>query len=83
MAFQTTTLVLDSGKIVTGLPREERGETLVLIDEKGEEVLVPKSEIEEQVAGTLSLMPENVGSSLEQQDLFDLLAYLLTQREER
>jgi putative heme-binding domain-containing protein len=83
VAFRTTTLVLDSGKIVTGLAREERGETLVLIDEKGEEVLVPKSEIEEQVAGTLSLMPENVGSSLEQQDLFDLLAYLLTQREER
>jgi hypothetical protein len=39
-----------------------------------------KSEIDEQVPGTLSLMPENVGTTLEQPDLLDLVAFLLSKR---
>src|SRR5690606_36597034 len=80
VAFRTTTLVLDSGKIISGLLRGERGETMVLVDEKGEEVVIPKGEIDEQVPGTLSLMPENIASALEQRDLLDLVAFLLTKR---
>ena len=80
VAFRTTTLVLESGKIVSGLLRGERGETVVLVDEKGEEVVISKSAIEQQVPGALSLMPENAASSLQQQDLLDLLAYLLAKR---
>lgn len=78
VAFRTTTLSLADGRVVTGLLRREEGETLVLVNEKGEEFTVAAADVEEQSTSRLSLMPENVATTMDPQDLLDLLAYLLS-----
>ncbi|MEX2188427.1 MAG: PVC-type heme-binding CxxCH protein [Pirellulales bacterium] len=80
VAFRTTTLRLTDGQIVAGLVRREEGETLVLANEKGEEVRINKDEIDEEAKGQLSLMPANVHEIVAEADFYDLLAYLLAQR---
>ncbi|QDU36526.1 hypothetical protein Mal4_08120 [Maioricimonas rarisocia] len=75
-AFRTTTILLDSGKVVTGLVRREEGETLILANEKGEEFPVPVDEIDEQVKSSRSLMPANFGELLPPEDLRDLIGFL-------
>jgi len=82
VAFRTTTLILTNGKIVSGLVRREEGSALVLVDDKGQEFTVNKEDIDEQSRTTLSLMPENVATSLSAEDFFNLLAFLLAQRGE-
>ncbi len=80
VAFRTTTLQLESGKVVTGLVRGERGGLLVLADEKGQELTVPKAEIEQQAKANLSLMPENIATTIMEDEFHDLMAYLLDLR---
>ncbi|MFG0295338.1 MAG: HEAT repeat domain-containing protein [Maioricimonas sp. JB045] len=75
-AFRTTTILLDSGKVVSGLVRREEGETLVLANEKGDEFTVPIDEIDEQVKSSRSLMPANLGELLPPEDLRDLIGFL-------
>lgn len=80
VAFRTTTLRMADGQVVSGLVRREEGATLVLANEKGEEVRVNKEEIDEQAKGQLSLMPANVHEIVAEAEFFDLLSYLLAQR---
>ncbi len=78
-AFRTTTVLLDDGRVITGLLRSEDADVLVLADTKGEELRVPVEHIETRQPSTLSLMPENLVETLKQADLNDLLAFLLAQ----
>lgn len=80
VAFRTTTLVLDNGTIVTGLLRREEGATLVLADNKGQEVRILKSEVDQQSRTSISLMPENLVYDLPSNEINDLLGYLESQR---
>lgn len=80
VAFRTTTLRMADGQVVSGLVRREEGATLVLANEKGEEVRIDKEEIDEQAKGQLSLMPANVHEIVAEAEFFDLLSYLLAQR---
>jgi putative heme-binding domain-containing protein len=77
VAFCVSTLVLDSGKVLAGLVRREEGATLVLADNKGQEVSIPLDEIEERTKTRLSLMPENVAELISEQEFHDLIAFLL------
>jgi len=78
VAFLITTIVMDSGKVYTGLARREEGATLVLVDNKGKEFSLPKDAIEEQSKTKLSLMPENVSELMSPQEFHNLVAFLLT-----
>lgn len=80
VAFRTTSLRLADGQVVAGLVRREEGETLVLANDKGEEVSINKDDIDEQAKGQLSLMPANVHEIVAEGDFYDLLAFLLAQR---
>jgi putative heme-binding domain-containing protein len=80
VAFRTTTLRLADGRVLSGLVRRDEGEQLVLADVQGKEFTVAKSDIDEQQKTPLSLMPANVGETLQADELADLLAWLLTQR---
>ncbi len=79
-AFRTSTLVLDDGRVVSGLVRREEGAALVLVDNKGKEFSIAKNVVEEKIGSRLSLMPENVSELLTPPELHDLLAFLLQQR---
>jgi putative heme-binding domain-containing protein len=80
VAFRTSTIVLTSGKVVTGLVRREEGVTLVLVNSEGKEFTVSKHEIDETAKSNLSLMPANVHEIVSEAEFYNLLAYLLAQR---
>jgi putative heme-binding domain-containing protein len=79
-AFRSTTLGLKNGQFVTGLVLREEGEIVVLADNQGKEVRVPKDTIEERTTSQLSPMPANFGEQVAEKDFYDLMAYLLEQR---
>ena len=79
-AFRTTLLTLKNGQGLTGLLLKEEGEVLVLADQQGKEVRVPKNTVEERSTSQLSPMPANVAETVPEADFYHLLAYLLSQR---
>jgi putative heme-binding domain-containing protein len=81
VAFRTTTIRTMGGEVISGLVRREEGATLILADNKGKEFSVPKSDIDEQAKGSLSLMPANVHEIVSEQEFYDLLAFLLGQKQ--
>jgi putative heme-binding domain-containing protein len=80
IAFQTSIYILDSGRIITGLHRRKEGQTLVVVNQKGEEIRIQEDEIDKQMKSKISIMPENIASELSPQDFYDLAAYLNSQR---
>ena len=80
VAFRTHTIALKDGDVISGLPRREEGELLVLADATGKEISVPKKNIESRRESELSLMPENFGEILSSDDFDNLMAFLLSQR---
>jgi putative heme-binding domain-containing protein len=78
-AFRSHMITLKDGEVVTGLPRREEGELLVLADSAGKEISIPKKNIDSRTESELSLMPENLGEVLPPADFNHLMAYLLSQ----
>ncbi len=80
-AFRLTTLNLKNGQVVFGLVLKEEGEVVVLADQKGKEVRVEKSKIDERRLSQQSPMPANLSDEVAEADFYHLLAYLLSQRD--
>src|SRR5688572_20661389 len=76
-AFRTTLLVLKDGEVVSGLFRREEGELVVLAESTGKEISVPRKAIVERRESDTSLMPENFGELLSQEEFDHLMAFLL------
>jgi len=79
-AFRATTLVLKNGQVVVGLFLRQDGEVLVLADSAGKEQRVSAAAVDDRVIAPLSPMPGNFAEQLRDEELFDLLAFLLDQR---
>jgi putative heme-binding domain-containing protein len=79
-AFRLTMLALKSGQVVSGLLLKEEGQVLVLADNQGKEVRVPKKNVEEKTVSPLSPMPANLADQVVEADFYHLLAYLLSQK---
>jgi putative heme-binding domain-containing protein len=77
-AFRTHTVVLKDGDVISGLPRREEGELLILADSTGKENSVPKKEIQSRRESDTSLMPENFGEIISPENFSDLIAFLLS-----
>jgi putative heme-binding domain-containing protein len=73
--YQVTRLVLASGRIITGLIKQEADKVLV-VQTPTEEVRVQKSDIDQRNRQKESLMPEGLLKPLGDRDVRDLLAYL-------
>lgn len=80
VAFRTTTFALADGRVISGLPRREEGEQLVIADSQGKEIRIAKSEIEERTPSAQSLMPANVVEIVSPADFQHLLGYLARQK---
>lgn len=80
-AFRATVLALKDGKVVTGLLLREEGELLVVVNDQGKEVRVAKSDVEERNQLKLSPMPANISDQLPESDYYNLVAYLLGQKQ--
>jgi putative membrane-bound dehydrogenase-like protein len=79
-AFRTTVLSLKKGQLVSGLLLREEGALLVLADNQGKEVRIPKDAVEERSTSQMSPMPANFADQIPESDFYHLLAFLLQQR---
>lgn len=77
--YASTILVTEDGRIVQGRIERETDTEIVLrtADSFAEPITVAKSEVEERQLTKQSIMPSGLLNSLEQEEILDLLAYLL------
>jgi putative heme-binding domain-containing protein len=80
-AFRGTTLTTVDGRSIVALVLREEGEVLVLADSQGKELRIPAAEIDERSMSRLSPMAANVADLVPEADFFNLLRYLLDQRQ--
>lgn len=78
--YRSSTLLLEDGRILTGLVVRQDGDTTALVDSQGKEILVPTREIEVRQVSKLSPMPTDAASKLTEQEFYDLMSFLLQQR---
>lgn len=78
--FRASLVVLKNGASHTGLVQRDPGPVLILINAKGEEVRIPKSDVAQNEVLRSSPMPSNFSESLPEQEFNDLLGFLLQQR---
>jgi putative heme-binding domain-containing protein len=78
--FQRTNLYLADGDILSVLIRRTEGATLVYCDDTGKEMRIQLADVSKQRPSPISLMPDNFGDAISEQDLRDLLAYLIAKR---
>ncbi len=76
-AFRLHIVKLKSGGLMTGLLRREQDDDLVYCDAAGQEHSVKKADVAEDQVSPFSLMPSGFGEVLKEQELHDLMAYLL------
>jgi putative heme-binding domain-containing protein len=79
-AFLSTLVATTDGQNHVGLLKSELDAQLMLINLKGEEIVIPAGTVEQRSTSRLSPMPANLVATLSLQDRCDLIAFLLTQR---
>ncbi len=80
-AFRATALLLEGDVVRTGLLQDDEGEAFVLADSTGNLIRYPKDEVIDWRTENLSPMPSNIAEDLPEPELYDLLAFLLEQRQ--
>ena len=73
--YQMTLVQTDSGRVITGIVKEETDESLV-VQTPTESIIVPKDEIDDRQLSPLSMMPEGMLAQFSPDDLRALVAYL-------
>ncbi len=74
--YETQQILLDSGTVISGFVVGENGRQIFLRDSQGKTHAIDREEIEQRARQQISAMPEGLASSLEPQQLADLIAYL-------
>jgi putative heme-binding domain-containing protein len=78
-AFRTSTLLLEDGRVVVGLVRNETDDALTLVDGEGKEQTIPLADISERKQNSQSVMPGNFHEVLDDAALQNLLGFLKNQ----
>ena len=76
--FEPYTVVTSDGLILTGLLARETTDTLYIQQQTGDPVAVPRDDIEQIVASTVSIMPSGLEKVITEAELADVIAYLLS-----
>ena len=71
-------VTLKDGELQSGLFRREEGALMIYANSAGIEFSIPKSDIAQSRQLDSSLMPDNFGEALFEEQLDDLLAFLLS-----
>jgi putative heme-binding domain-containing protein len=79
-AFRLHLVKRKDGTLYAGLQRREEGDALVFADATAQETRIPKPDIASNEESAFSLMPPGLGEVLTEQQLDDLLAYLLARK---
>jgi len=80
-AYRMYNITLKDGTKQSGLFRREEGKVVVFANYGGQEFVIPKAQIKEQVQVTYTLMPDNFQSTIAKKDFDALLKYLLSIKE--
>lgn len=75
--YQSQNVALTDGRIVTGLVGD-RKDDLVILNIKGEKLVIAKGDVEEITPSPLSSMPEALLDRLNDEELVDLFQYMRT-----
>lgn len=78
--YEPYSVLMKSGRNVSGLVIADAPDSVTIQPTTGEPVRISRAEIEEMVAGTVSVMPRGLDESLSPQELADLIAWLQTLR---
>jgi putative heme-binding domain-containing protein len=73
--YRSTTIITKKGQSITGLAAVQ-GDTVTVLQSDGTKVTLQKSEIDEQLASLISVMPERLLDPLTLQEIADLFAFL-------
>jgi putative heme-binding domain-containing protein len=73
--YRGTTFVTKSGQTISGLAALQ-GDTYTVLQSDGTKVTLPRGQIEQQVASTVSPMPERLIDELTREEIADLFAFL-------
>ena len=76
--FEAWTVKTTSGKIVSGILKEDSDEKIVLLTTEGVFEEIPAAEVKKKTQQKASLMPENLIKTMTTKDLVDLVEYLAT-----
>jgi len=79
-AFQTTTVVTEGGRNLTGLVVEDSDRRIVLKLPGGGQEVVPRNDVKSTRTSKLSMMPEGIENLLGKAELADLFAFLALDR---
>ncbi|HUP78169.1 MAG TPA: hypothetical protein VM260_06345, partial [Pirellula sp.] len=74
--YQSHTVLLTDGKVITGLLDQESATQLTLVNAQGEKIVIDVADIETRKLDTKSIMPTGLGAELTAQQAADLMAYL-------
>lgn len=74
--YDTTTVVTDEGKVITGLLKSETPQELELLLADGKSAKVSIDSIEERQKSSLSLMPNGLKDGMTLEDFASIVAYL-------
>jgi putative heme-binding domain-containing protein len=81
--FVTWNIVTKDGKSVSGLLIEETGEHILIRDANGKDTKIGKKEIDAREKDPKSLMPDNLLAFMTEDELVDMVEYLLTLKDEK
>ncbi|HMC64255.1 MAG TPA: c-type cytochrome, partial [Gemmataceae bacterium] len=73
--YRSSTIVTKNGQQITGLAAPQ-GETVTVLQNDGTKVTLKKSEIDQQFASLVSVMPEKLLDTLTLQEIVDLFAFM-------
>ncbi|MDA1054701.1 MAG: exo-alpha-sialidase [Planctomycetota bacterium] len=79
-AFHVTVLNTVDGRVLSGLFRRQEGQAKIYAGKDGKEFRLLADEIDEELVSKTSIMPDNLGSLLQESECHDLLAYLVSLR---
>jgi putative heme-binding domain-containing protein len=79
--FQSQTVALNDGRILSGLKLFETADTLVLADNQGKKQSLRKADIEESQAHLGSIMPDGLEKTLTVDEFVDLIAFLTSEKQ--
>jgi putative membrane-bound dehydrogenase-like protein len=78
--FESVTLALADGRVLTGVRVEETDRTLTLADQQGGRHEIAKADIEARTRQAQSTMPDGLERRLTPEEFVDLVAYLAGQK---
>jgi putative heme-binding domain-containing protein len=79
-SYQTTTVVTEGGRNLTGLVTEDSDRRIVLALAGGAREIVPRNDVKYTRTSKLSMMPEGIETILDRNELADLFAFLCLDR---